>query len=61
MKRYTWQPGAFLGVLLTTAMAVAQSNRVLETAIPFPVVVAARTLTTGRYAVLSSSHNSTFC
>ena len=61
MKRSTWQAAAFLGVLLTTAIAVGQSNRVPEADIPFPVVVAARTLTTGRYAVLSSSHNTTFC
>ena len=61
MKRCPWQAAAFLGVLLTAATAVGQSNRVLAADIPWTVVVAARTLTTGRYAALSSSHNLTFC
>lgn len=60
MERNTWQAAAFLGVLLATAAAVGQHNpAVLKADTPFPVMVAAHTLTAGRYAVFSSDHNIT--
>jgi hypothetical protein len=52
MKRRTWQAAVFLGVLLTTVAAVGQSNPAeLKADIPFPFVVASRTLPAGRYVV----------
>jgi hypothetical protein len=51
MKRNTWQVAAFLGVLLTTAVAVGQSNSVLEADIPFPFVAGDHTLPAGHYEV----------
>ncbi len=48
MKRHTWQAAAFLVLLVATA--AAQDNpAVLKADIPFPFVVANRTLPAGHY------------
>jgi hypothetical protein len=52
MRRHRWQAAGFLVVVLAAAVATGQNNpAVLKADIPFPFVVANRTLPAGHYVV----------